>query len=64
MKKKFESIICDVCMHEYFNEDSVTEIEFSYNKVSYKFDCCYNCLRGNSIRGMYKKITKIIKGEL
>lgn len=63
MKVKHEYIQCDVCERPVYSEGKTKEITFSYEGKSFTFDACFVCLTGSSnIRGVYKKITDLIKG--
>ena len=60
---------CDVCQTTYYSEQSMTQVNFYYDTYSGKFDCCYDCMRGNEkMRSVYQKIIDVLvfwrnKGE-
>lgn len=66
---KHTRYICDVCQTTYNSEQSMTQVKFSYDVYDGKFDCCYDCMRGNEkMRSVYQKIIDVLvfwrnKGE-
>lgn len=61
MKVKREWTECDVCQKPYYTKSSTTKVGFGYDSKRFKFDCCYECLRGRTIRDAYRFMANHLK---